>query len=68
MLETIKSSLKNLPTISFEEYFQQYVMDVQDTTINDEITTFVRNNPLDVMLIAAVIKDSYERLIDHGTK
>ena len=68
MLENVKESLKTLPEISFEHHFQQYVMDVQDSAINDEITSFVGNNPLDIVMIARVIKDNYERLIDHGAQ
>lgn len=43
MLETVKN-LINAPYISFENYFQQYVMEVQDESIKNEIEFLLRNN------------------------
>lgn len=43
MLETVKN-LIDAPYISFENYFQQYVMEVQDESIKNEIEFLLRNN------------------------
>lgn len=43
MLETVKK-LIDAPYISFENYFQQYVMEVQDESIKNEIEFLLRNN------------------------
>ena len=44
MLETIRSMIKNSPYITFEEYFQNYVMEVQDKSIDTEVSFLFRNN------------------------
>lgn len=44
MLETVKDIIKNAPCISFEEYFQQYVMKFQDSSIEREAATFLLRN------------------------
>lgn len=43
MLERIKAMLDS-PFISFEEYFQNYVMEVQDSSIDEEVSFLFRNN------------------------
>lgn len=37
MLETIKSYIKDLPDTSFENYYQNYIFEVQDYNIEKEI-------------------------------
>ena len=37
MLESIKQLITNSPDISFTEYYQQYVMDVQDYNLGIEV-------------------------------
>ncbi len=44
MLEVIKHIIKELPCISFEQYFQNYVMKVQDSSIDSEVSFLIRNN------------------------
>lgn len=46
MLETVKSTINNLPSISFEEYYTQYVMQMQDMNIDNEVSFLLRNNCL----------------------
>lgn len=43
MLETIKRLIKE-PCISFGQFFQNYVMSVQDESIKQEISFLLRNN------------------------
>ena len=43
MLETVRQAINDLPCISFEEYYQYYVMDVQDFMIDLEIESFSKN-------------------------
>lgn len=33
MLETIKEEISKLPDINFNDYYQQYILDVQDENI-----------------------------------
>ena len=37
MLEQIETTIKNLPSISFEEYYTQYVEDTQDRLLRSEV-------------------------------
>lgn len=43
MLEKVKQLIDS-PYISFDNYFQQYVMKVQDESIKNEISFLLRNN------------------------
>ena len=36
MLETVNTYIKELPNITFEEYYQQYILQVQDENIGIE--------------------------------
>ena len=44
MLDSIKQMIENVPCISFEEYFQRYIMEVQDGSIDEEVAFLLRNN------------------------
>ena len=44
MLETVKQMIKDTPYISFEQFFQNYVMKVQDESIDEEVSFLFRNN------------------------
>ena len=37
MLDAVEATIKNLPSISFEEYYTQYVEKTQDELINAEV-------------------------------
>ena len=39
MLETIKTFIKETPDISFDEFYQDYICDVQDQNVRAEIDT-----------------------------
>lgn len=43
MLERIKHMLDS-PFITFDKYFQNYVMEVQDSSIDEEVSFLFRNN------------------------
>lgn len=44
MLETVQKIIEEVPCISFESYFQEYVMKVQDASIDEEVSFLFRNN------------------------
>ena len=44
MLDTVMKMIQETPYISFERYFQEYIMKVQDEAINEEVSFLVRNN------------------------
>lgn len=60
MLETLKQANSDLPCISFEEYYQHYVMDVQDRNINSEVASMLRNNVVDSSIINRLINKEIE--------
>lgn len=55
MLETVKTTIKNVPFITFEEYFIQYVMYMQDANIDNEVTFVMRNNSLTPLAVDKLI-------------
>lgn len=48
MLETIKSCINNLPNKSFDMYFQEYIMKMQDMEIRNEVDLTILFNHLDI--------------------
>lgn len=55
MLETVKQIINESPFISFEQYFTQYVMDVQDASIDAEVAFLLRNNSVTCLLLNRVM-------------
>lgn len=63
MLETVKQAIDNLSDISFEEFYMQYVMSVQDTNIEREFSFLLDKNILDVPNMGHLIQNTYEGLV-----
>ena len=61
-LKTIKTEISNLPYISFEEYFQYYVMEVQDSNIDMEMSFFLNNNFISYDILSNMISDTGREL------
>lgn len=63
MLETVKSFIsKDLPCISFDMYFVEYLISVQDSNIDAELKFLIRNNSLNVLSLGNAI-DNIHRSI-----
>ena len=62
MLSTIKSYISNQEDISFDEYYNRYVMSVQDRNLNKEISYMLSANSLNVLNMSILIKDTVEGL------
>ena len=60
MLETLKQTICDLPCISFEGYYQHYVMDIQDMNIYSEVASMTRNNIVDSSVINKLINKEIE--------
>lgn len=60
MLETIKKAIEEVPFISFEEYFTNYVMAVQDVNIDNEVSFMLRNNSLTTLALDKLINNEVE--------
>lgn len=62
MLETVKTCIQSTPDIPFQEFFQQYVLSVQDSNIDREFNYLVSRNVLGVNSIGILLKNTIERL------
>lgn len=57
----IVESLVCSPCISFGEYFQAHVCNLQDTAIDQELRLFARRTILDVPTLAKLIEEEIRR-------
>lgn len=64
MLETVRSYIaSDLPCISFEEYYVNYMMRMQDQNIDDELRFLLRNNFMDATVLDTLIESTYKGMI-----
>lgn len=61
MLETIKSFIVSLPEESFQDYYVKYILDTQDSNIEEEFAFLMKNNSLDVSMMSAMMDSEIER-------
>lgn len=62
MLDSIKQEINKLHNTEFHEYFNTYIMNVQDSNINYEFNFMLNRNVLNIDLMGNLIKQTYERL------
>ena len=62
MLDTVKQYIKNVPDISFQQFYQLYVTSVQDSNIDREVSYLINRNVLGVNSIGVLIHNTIERL------
>lgn len=62
MLDTVKQCIKDVPDISFQQFFQMYVTSVQDSNIDREISYLINRNILGVNSMGMLIHNTIERL------
>lgn len=62
MLETIKDYIKYLPDIPFDLVYSEYILSVQDSNIDAEMSFLLKHNKLDLRLMDNTIHQSFERL------
>lgn len=71
MLEIIQQTIKNLPDISFNEFFIQYVMSVQDTNLDVELISIFKStscNVSDIVKLERLVNRNHERLMEKHDK
>lgn len=56
--------MADLPSISYEQHFHNYVMYIQDTNISEELKFAFRHNFLDAASINRLLNDYQERLME----
>lgn len=62
MLETVKDYISCIPNKSFNQYFVEYMIAVQDSNIEEEISYLLSHNTLDVLSMGRVIEKTYKGL------
>lgn len=60
MLEQVKSCIESAPKESFEEYFNEYIMAVQDELLGAEFQYLEQHNSLDSVTMSKLIAESYK--------
>lgn len=66
MLDTIKQYISNLPdisVISFDDYYQSYIMQVQDRNIESELKHLSARNVLSLYTMDQLIADTVKEVI-----
>ena len=65
MLATIKQCISGLQadTRSFQQYFTNYVMEVQDRNIDQELAYMLTHNVVDVELVDRAITDAFKGMM-----
>lgn len=66
MLETVKSYILDLDDTTFEQYLDQYAMNVQDANISSEVT--FNSKHLNILDIERLTQDQHERLVSAHDK
>ena len=61
MLETVKKQIAEIEP-PFHQFFQQYVLDIQDSCIASEVAFAMRNNFLDSAAINRIMNGIVEEL------
>lgn len=64
MLDNVKKLIDELPDTSFPQFFQEYVISVQDSNIDAEFAFFSSRNCLTPLNIGTVVQSEVERLVD----
>ena len=63
MLDTIKQYIKNISDITFNEYYQSYIMQVQDRNIESELKHLSARNVLSLYTMDQLIADTVKEVI-----
>lgn len=63
MLDTIKQYINNITDISFNEYYQSYIMQVQDRNIESELKHLSARNTLSLYTMDQLIADTVKEVI-----
>ena len=62
MLEKVKKALRKQEP-PYEEYFNQFLMDLQDYNLASEIMYNVKHNSSDILDIERLAQEQHERLV-----
>lgn len=62
MLQTIKNQISKLPDQPFPQYFQSYILLVQDKNMGNELKFFEQANELDAKMVIQVMNKVTEEV------
>lgn len=63
MLQTIKDYISNLSDESFQNFYTHYIMQVQDSNIDEEFKFLITHNNLDVLSVDKLISNDLGKLV-----
>lgn len=64
MLQEVKTEISRVQQLGpFESYFLQYVMDIQDQSINNEISYMITHNVVSPKLVDRAILEDFGKLV-----
>lgn len=63
MLQTIKDYINNLSDESFQNFYTHYIMQVQDSNIEEEFKFLITHNNLDVLSVDKLISNDLGKLV-----
>lgn len=63
MLQTVKDFIQNLPDESFQNFYTHYIMQVQDSNIEEEFKFLITHNNLDVLSVDKLISKDLGKLV-----
>ena len=64
MLRIIRKAIDSIPDVPFNQYYVNYIAEVQDRNIELEIKSLIRTNVLDPLSLSSIIQNTYEKLGD----
>lgn len=64
MLQTIKDYINNLSDESFQDFYTHYIMQVQDSNIDEEFKFLITHNNLDVLSVDKLISNDLGKLVE----
>ena len=63
MLQTVKDYINNLSDESFQTFYTRYIMQVQDSNIEEEFKFLITHNDLDVLSVDKLISNDLGKLV-----
>ena len=64
MLQTIKDYINNLSDESFQNFYTHYIMQVQDSNIDEEFKFLITHNNLDILSVDKLISNDLGKLVE----
>lgn len=64
MLGTVKSFISNLQDISFNLYFVNYIIRIQDEDLENEFKYLTSHNNISISKVDKLIENTYEGLVN----